>query len=85
MNFKEKVLNVVKGIPKGKVMSYKQVAQKAGSPQAYRVVGSIMKANKNPEIPCHRVIKSDGSLGKFNRGQKKKKDLLIKEGAWTKN
>ena len=66
--FREKVLEVVKNIPKGKTLSYKEVAEKAGSPRAYRKVGSLMKGNHDSSIPCHRVIKSDGSLGGYNRG-----------------
>lgn len=78
--FTEKVYSVVKKIPKGKVLTYKQVAEKAGSPKAFRAVGSILKKNFNPEIPCHRVIRSDGDLGKYNRGERAKKEILTKEG-----
>jgi methylated-DNA-[protein]-cysteine S-methyltransferase len=66
--FKEKVLEIVSKIPKGRVMTYKQVAEKAGSPRAARAVGSIMKANYNKNIFCHRVIRSDGKIGDYNRG-----------------
>ncbi len=80
--FKEKVLLVVSHIPKGKTMSYKQVAIKADSPNASRVVGSIMKQNFNPKVPCHRVIRSDGKMGGYNRGGIKKKfEILKKERA----
>ncbi len=61
-------------------MTYREVAQAAGSPNAYRVVGSIMKKNDNPSIPCHRVIRSDGTLGEYNRGAMKKEILLKEEG-----
>ncbi len=64
--FKEKVLEVVKSIPEGTTLSYKEVAMRAGSPKAYRVVGTILKQNQDENIPCHRVIKSDGSLGQYN-------------------
>lgn len=80
MTFKEKVLNIVKKIPKGKVLSYKEVAKKAGSPKAFRAVGSILSKNYDSSIPCHRVIKSDGALGKYNRGDSNKKKLLKQEG-----
>ncbi len=81
-SFKEKVLNIVCKIPKGKTMTYKQVAEKAGSPRACRAVGSIMKANFNTKIPCHRVVKSNGKVGEYNRGGSKEKlRLLRKEGA----
>lgn len=71
---------MVKKIPVGKTLTYKQVAQKAGQPKAWRAVGNILKRNYNPAIPCHRVIRSDGKLGGYNRGLKKKKQLLADEG-----
>ena len=81
-SFKEKVLGVVRNIPEGKTITYKEVARMAKSPKAYRAVGSIMAKNFDPKIPCHRVIKSDGTLGNYNRGGTKKKlALLSKEGA----
>ena len=79
--FQEKVYRVVKKIPAGKTMSYKEVAGAAGSPKAWRAVGNILHKNKNPEIPCHRVIRSDGKIGGYNKGSKKKVALLKKEGA----
>ena len=82
MSFKEKVLTVVRNIPKGKTLTYKEVARLAKSPKAYRAVGSIMRANFDPAIPCHRVIKSDGTFGNYNRGGTAKKiKLLQEEGA----
>lgn len=66
--FTTKVKNVVKTIPKGKVMTYKEVAAKAGNPMAFRAVANIMAANYDPKVPCHRVIRSDGGLGGYNRG-----------------
>lgn len=81
ISFQEKVLAIVKKIPKGKVYTYKQVAARAGSPNASRAVGSILKKNYNPEIPCHRVIRSDGSLGEYNRGREEKVRKLKAEGA----
>lgn len=78
-SFAEKVLNVTRNIPKGETLSYKQVAEKAGSPLAYRAVGNILKKNYNKDIPCHRVIRSDGSLGEYNLGADLKRRLLNKE------
>lgn len=78
--FSEKVLDVVKNIPKGKVLTYMKVAKLAGSPNASRAVGSILKKNYNPKIPCHRVIRSDGSLGNYNRGNSEKARKLKAEG-----
>lgn len=79
-DFKQKVLNIVRIIPKGKTLTYKQVAKLSGSPRAYRAVGNILNKNYDKNIPCHRVIRSDGKLGGYNRGSWKKKILLKKEG-----
>ena len=72
---------VVKNIPKGKVLTYKEVARRADRPGAYRAVGNILNKNNNSRIPCHRVIRSDGQPGGYNRGSKQKKIILEKEGA----
>ncbi len=81
-SFKEKVLAIVKKIPKGKTLSYKEVAKRAGSPNAFRVVGNIMKANQDKNVPCHRVINSDGKIGKYNGLQgKNKREILMRENA----
>ena len=75
-DFRKKVLRVVSRIPCGQVLTYREVAVRVGSPHAYRAVGSIMANNYDSLIPCHRVVKSDGSLGNYNRGgiaEKKKK------------
>lgn len=72
---------VVAKIPRGKVLTYKQVAAKAGSPGAARAVGNLMKKNYNPKIPCHRVIRSDGRPCGYNRGGPARKlELLREEG-----
>ena len=79
-SFSERVRTVVAKIPKGKTMTYQQVAVKAGSPNAARAVGSIMSKNYDPSIPCHRVIRSNGTVGDYNRGgSKRKQELLLKE------
>ncbi len=78
--FSEKVYSVVKQIPKGSVMTYQEVAKQAGSPGAYRAVGNILNKNYDPAVPCHRVIRSDGKLGGYNRGSDEKKKILKKEG-----
>jgi methylated-DNA-[protein]-cysteine S-methyltransferase len=78
--FSEKVYEVVNKIPKGKVLTYKEVAKKAGNEKASRAVGNILHKNLNPKIPCHRVIRSDGKLGGYNRGGEMKKEILRKEG-----
>lgn len=80
MNFKERVFLVVKKIPKGKVLTYKRVAEIVGSPKSVRAVGNAL--NKNTDfnnIPCHRVICSNGYVGGYVFGLNKKKKLLIQE------
>jgi O-6-methylguanine DNA methyltransferase len=80
-DFKQKVFAVVRKIPAGKVMTYKEVAAKAGHPNASRAVGGILATNFDPNIPCHRVIRSDGGMGGYNRGIENKLNILKKEGA----
>lgn len=83
MTFKEKVYKIVQRIPKGQVLTYGEVARLAGSAGAARAVGNIMKNNERPnEVPCHRVVRSDGKVGGYNhpRGSKKKLEILKKEG-----
>ena len=80
--FADKVRDVVRKIPKGKSMTYKQVAAKAGNPKAARAVGAIMRTNYDESIPCHRVVRSDGSFGGYNRGgTQRKREMLKREGA----
>jgi methylated-DNA-[protein]-cysteine S-methyltransferase len=76
--FTEKVRAIVAKIPKGKTMTYKQVAKKAGNENAARAVGAIMRSNFDTSIPCHRVIGSDGSLKGYNRGGTKRKRAILK-------
>lgn len=77
--FRQKVFAVVSKIPVGKTMTYAQVASKAGNAKACRAVGNILNKNFDPKIPCHRVVRSDGSIGGYNRGREKKIALLEKE------
>lgn len=81
-SFKDRVAGVVRRIPRGSVMTYGQVAQAAGSPGASRAVGSLMKANHDPAVPCHRVVRSDGRPGEYNRpgGERAKIARLLEEG-----
>jgi len=82
MTFRDRVRTIVAKIPKGETLTYKQVAELAGSPNAARAVGNIMRTNYDPGIPCHRVIKSDGTLGGYNRGGRARKaERLREEGA----
>ncbi len=81
MSFTESVWEVVRKIPKGSVLTYKEVAIQAGNPKAARAVANIMAKNYDTDIPCHRVIRSDGGLGGYNRGgEKKKRAILQAEG-----
>ncbi len=83
-NFSDRVYAVVAKIPRGKTMSYKQVAAKAGNPRAARAVGTLMSHNYNPKIPCHRVIRSDGKVGDYNRGGPSRKVELLLEEAYRR-
>jgi O-6-methylguanine DNA methyltransferase len=78
-DFGRKVYAIVAKIPKGKVMTYGEVARKAGKPKASRAVGYWMSKNYDPRIPCHRVIRSDGKIGDYNRGGPKKKLAILKK------
>ena len=79
MKFNDKVYELTKKIPEGRVSTYKEIAEKLGV-KAYRAVGNAL--NKNPHaplVPCHRVIGSDGSLTGFASGLKEKAKMLMKE------
>jgi methylated-DNA-[protein]-cysteine S-methyltransferase len=86
-SFQERVYKVVRKIPKGRVMTYKMVARLAGRPRAWRAVGNILSksASWQTKIPCHRVIKSNGKIGGYKKGTKRKASLLRKEGVVIKN
>jgi methylated-DNA-[protein]-cysteine S-methyltransferase len=80
-NFSAKVLKQLFKIPRGKVVTYSGLAAKIGSPRACRAVGTAMANNPFPVIiPCHRVIRADGAIGRFGGGAGMKKELLKKEG-----
>ncbi len=81
LKFKNEVYEVVKRIPRGKVLGYKEVAKLAGKPRAWRAVGNILNKNRDSKIPCHRVVRSNGKIGGYNRGEKAKRALLKKEKA----
>jgi methylated-DNA-[protein]-cysteine S-methyltransferase len=99
MDFNQRVWNVCKRIPKGKISTYKEIAKSLNT-KAYRAVGNAL--NKNPHgawgwvggkgcrrqrclVPCHRVINSDGKVGGFASGSKKKIAILRKEGIEIRN
>ena len=80
--FKERVLAVVRRIPRGSTLSYGEVAFLAGNERAARAVGRIMSQNYDKTVPCHRVIRADGKLGEYNRGhEEEKRRILTEEGA----
>lgn len=83
MDFNDKVYRLCRKIPKGKVSTYKELANALGT-KAYRAVGQAMRRNPYaPEVPCHRVVASDGSLGGFDgkwTTSRKKIALLKDEG-----
>lgn len=81
--FYDKVYNVVKRIPRGKVATYKSVAKLAGNPRAFRAVGTAMRNNPDMKvIPCHRVVGSDGKMHGYSakNGVASKIKLLKTEG-----
>lgn len=84
MKFADKVYNLTKKIPEGKVTTYKIIANTSGT-KAYRAVGSALNKNRNKNIPCHRVVKSNGFVGGFALGTNKKIKMLKKEGVEIKN
>lgn len=80
-SFSERVLRIVSEIPRGKVSTYKRIAAALGKPNASRAVGNAL--NKNPhliKIPCHRAVRSNGYVGGYALGAKRKIALLKKEG-----
>ena len=79
LSFREAIFCVVQSIPEGQTRTYKEVAVAAGYPKAYRAVGNILNTNYDAGIPCHRVIRSDGKTGGYNRGAEAKKAILKKE------
>jgi len=85
--FQLKVWNYLKKIPKGKVRTYLQVAKAIGKPKSFRAVANAVGKNPfPPKIPCHRVIRSDGSLGGYSGigGTRKKRQLLVSEKVFIK-
>lgn len=84
MKFSEKVYKICKKIPKGSVSTYSEIARTLNC-KAYRAVGNALNKNRNKNVPCHRVIKSNGFVGGFALGTKKKVQILKKEGIKIKN
>ena len=79
--FEKKVYKALLFIPEGEVKSYEWLAKKIGNPKAARAVGNALNKNPFPGIiPCHRIIRKDGSIGGFAKGTALKKKLLAREG-----
>ena len=82
-HFEKKVYTVVKKIPFGEVRTYAWVAEKIGKPGSSRAVGNSLNKNPFPIIvPCHRIVRSDGSIGEYAFGKDLKKKLLEIENAF---
>lgn len=80
--FRGEVVRALRDIPYGETRSYGDVARAVGSPGAVRAVGTACRLNPLPiVIPCHRVVRSDGSLGQYAGGEAAKRVLLSTEGA----
>ena len=85
--FQDKVYELCRKIPKGKVTTYKNIAKRLKT-KAYRAVGTALRKNKKPIIiPCHRVVNSDGTVGSYKgiKNSKEKIRLLKKEGVEIRN
>ena len=81
MNFRDNVLSLTEEIPRGMVTTYGEIARNIGNVRLARAVGKVLNKNTRPvEIPCHRVVYSNGSIGGYSRGVKEKILLLESEG-----
>lgn len=85
-DFQNAVWHACKKIPRGRVSTYAELAKAVGKPKAARAVGNALNANPHaPCVPCHRVVRSNGAVGGFAHGAKKKINMLEKEGIRIKN
>ena len=82
--FEKKVYSICKRVPKGKVTTYGAIAKRLKS-KGYQAVGNALNKNPFKSVPCHRVVKSNGEVGGFARGSRKKIEMLRKEGVKIKN
>lgn len=84
--FERKVLVTTFRIPKGKVSTYKRIAEKIGKPRAYRAVANALHKNPlHPIVPCHRVVRSDGLFGGEKKAAASRRKLVEKEGVPIEN
>jgi O-6-methylguanine DNA methyltransferase len=80
MTFESRVLATVRRIPPGRVATYGDVAEWAGTPRAARAVGNIMRGCRDASVPCHRVVAAGGRLGGYGGLEAMKRALLLAEG-----
>jgi methylated-DNA-[protein]-cysteine S-methyltransferase len=79
MNLNDLVYAAMAKIPKGQVLTYKELAEKIGKPKAIRAVATIVGKNPNPiVVPCHRIIRSDRSVGEYTYKGKRNQEMKIK-------
>lgn len=79
--FRQKIWQALRSVPGGDVITYQQLANRAGKPAAVRAVGTTMAINAvAPFVPCHRVVKTGGEIGNYAYGSEMKVDILIREG-----
>jgi O-6-methylguanine DNA methyltransferase len=84
--FERNVLVATFKIPKGKVSTYKRIAEKIGKPRAYRAVANALHKNPlHPAVPCHRVVRSDGRFGGQKKAAESRRNLVEKEGVPVRN
>lgn len=75
-SFEQRCYKVLKSVPRGKVTTYSAIARALKS-KAYRAVGTAMRKNLDPNVPCHRVVLSDGKVGSYNRGGSPAKTKML--------
>jgi len=86
LNLEQKVYKKLLDVPKGKVTTYKELADSVGLKNGQRTIGKIMNKNKYPGIiPCHRVVMSNGKIGGYAYGDKSKAKMLSNEGIKIQN
>jgi methylated-DNA-[protein]-cysteine S-methyltransferase len=86
LNLEQKVYKKLLEVPKGKITTYRELSKAVGIKNGQRFIGNVMNKNPYPAIiPCHRVVKSDGSIGGYAYGEKVKTKMLKQEGVKIKN
>ena len=79
MSFRQRVISAVRRVPPGRVATYGDIAALAGSPRAWRAVGSVLRECRDPATPCHRIIGAGGALGGYGSNLQLKRELLRAE------